>query len=90
MRNTLEFIRKDNEKTYSDDGTLISSLEKTYFNYCCNGANDDCQLTTPVLCRVIDKFQPFNEAMWKSDKQDCARCFKTNSRLLEDMYLKSA
>ena len=90
MSNILEFIRKEESKTYSENGALEASLEKKYFNYICNGHNSDCHVTSPVLCREIDKFQPFEEAKWKSDKKECARCFKTNNRLLEDIHLKSA
>jgi hypothetical protein len=90
MRDMLEFIKEEDEKTYSDNGALLSSLEKKYFNFICRCNESTCHTGTPMLCRQTDKFRPFDEAIWRSDKKECSRCFKTNSRLLEDIYLKSA
>ena len=89
MSSILEFVRNEGEKTFSENGALTSSLEKKYFNYECNGTTV-CQIKTQVMCREVDRFHPFNEAKWQSERKECARCYKTNSRLLEDIYLKSA
>ena len=89
MQKALEFIKEEYEKAYDDTGALVKSVGKKYFNYICHEADAQCQLT-PVVCRIIDHFNPQNEPQWEADETACAQCFEINNRLLEDLYLKSA
>lgn len=87
MEKRLEFIKKEDDKTYNGKGNLLTSYQKEYFNYICHEPDDACQLSA-VVCRVHDKFHPENEAVWTFDEKGCERCYGVNGRLLEDLYTK--
>lgn len=86
MQKILEFIREEDERSYDNTNTLIKSFEKKYYKYICHEPDDECQFT-PVVCRVVDRFNPNNEPQWQVDESGCAQCYGINNRLLEDLYL---
>ena len=89
MEKLLKLINEEVERNYDESGRLVSSLDKKYFNYVCHETDAECQLQ-PVVCRVVDLFQPFEEPMWQSNESGCDKCFGVNDRALEDLYDRSA
>lgn len=89
MQKTLKLINQEIEKNYDGGGRLVSSLEKKYFDYHCHEDSAPCQLK-PVVCRVIDLFNPDAEAQWETDESGCSKCFGVNDRALEELYSRSA
>jgi len=89
MHKELKFIRKEDEVDHNSTGAVFSSVEKQYFHYTCHEADADCQIV-PIVCRIVDKFNPDNEPVWQVNDQGCNRCIKINPRVLEDIYTHSA
>jgi len=89
MNKILQLINEEHEKDFDQSGKLVGSLEKKYFKYVCHDPDDACQLN-PVVCRVVDLFQPDAEPAWHSNETGCNQCFGVNDRALEELYSRSA
>jgi hypothetical protein len=85
MRKHLEYIRKETVKNLDDNSEVMESLDKQYFKYVCHDPEDICKLE-PIVCRTVDKFNPFDEPVWEADQAQCSQCIKADSRVLEDIY----
>jgi len=89
MQKTLQLINEEVVKDYDDAGKLVASSEKKYFNYTCHEADAACQLK-PVVCRVVDLFNPESEPHWQANESGCNQCFGVNERALEELFSRSA
>jgi len=85
MEKKLIFVRAENVKAYDDKGRLESSEERQYFKYICHEPDTECQLV-PVVCRIKQKVNTFDEPKWEVDENVCKRCFQTDCRALEDLF----
>lgn len=85
MEKKLIFIKAEHVKSFNLAGRLESSQERQYFRYICHAPEAECQMA-PVVCRVQEKLNTFDEPKWEVDERTCRRCFETHSRALEDLY----